>query len=177
MPFIGISRADQPDSSEQRDPPVSKQARGCGNARTHWLQHVPWERSGRLLLSALYPLADCIPFCIPSGTIFHGLAPTSKDAFRQLRNCQNFKPVRATQVLHHWGGSEWQKRNEALRDRLIETQVKRGNAAGSWKPTGDSGTKAGGRLYQTCLSIMTLEVYYRYLPLYQRDENETAHKR
>ena len=32
----------------------------------------------------------------------------------------------ATQVLHHWGGSEWQKWNEALRDRLIETQVKRG---------------------------------------------------
>jgi hypothetical protein len=83
----------------------------------------------------------------------------------------------ATQVLHHWGGSEWQKWNEALRDRLIETQVKKGDALGSWKPTGDSGAKVGGRLYETCLSIMTLEVYYRYLPLYQRDENETAHKR
>jgi hypothetical protein len=80
----------------------------------------------------------------------------------------------ATQVLHHWGGSEWQKWNEALRDRLIETQVKRGDAAGSWKPTGDRGAAAGGRLYQTCLSIMTLEVYYRYLPLYQQDENQTA---
>jgi hypothetical protein len=80
----------------------------------------------------------------------------------------------ATQVLHHWGGSEWQKWNEVLRDRLIETQVKRGDAAGSWKPTGDRGAAAGGRLYQTCLSIMTLEVYYRYLPLYQKDENETA---
>jgi hypothetical protein len=80
----------------------------------------------------------------------------------------------ATQVLHHWGGDEWKKWNEVLRDQLIETQVKRGDAAGSWKPTGDRGAPAGGRLYQTCLSVMTLEVYYRYLPLYQQDEKETA---
>ncbi|HEV8001456.1 MAG TPA: prenyltransferase/squalene oxidase repeat-containing protein [Planctomycetaceae bacterium] len=75
----------------------------------------------------------------------------------------------ATQVLHHWGGSEWKKWNQVLRDHLIETQVKDGDAAGSWKPTGDRGAGAGGRLYQTCLSVMTLEVYYRYLPLYQKE--------
>ncbi len=75
----------------------------------------------------------------------------------------------ATQVLHHWGGPEWKKWNEVLRDRLVETQVKRGDAAGSWKPTGDRGAGPGGRLYQTCLSVMTLEVYYRYLPLYQKE--------
>jgi hypothetical protein len=56
-----------------------------------------------------------------------------------------------------------------LRDHLIETQVKDGDAAGSWKPTGDRGAGPGGRLYQTCLSVMTLEVYYRYLPLYQKE--------
>jgi len=59
--------------------------------------------------------------------------------------------------------------NQVLRDHLIETQVKGGDAAGSWKPTGDRGAGAGGRLYQTCLSVMTLEVYYRYLPLYQKE--------
>ncbi|HEV8003308.1 MAG TPA: prenyltransferase/squalene oxidase repeat-containing protein [Planctomycetaceae bacterium] len=75
----------------------------------------------------------------------------------------------ATQVLHHWGGPEWRKWNEVLRDHLIESQVKEGDAAGSWKPTGDRGAAAGGRLYQTCLSVMTLEVYYRYLPLYQKE--------
>ena len=73
----------------------------------------------------------------------------------------------ATQVLHHWGGAEWDKWNSVLRDQLVKTQVKQGDATGSWKPTGDRGADAGGRLYQTCLSIMTLEVYYRYLPLYQ----------
>jgi hypothetical protein len=75
----------------------------------------------------------------------------------------------ATQVLHHWGGPEWKKWNEVLRDHLVETQVKKGDAAGSWKPTGDRGAGAGGRLYQTCLSVMTLEVYYRYLPLYRKE--------
>ncbi len=75
----------------------------------------------------------------------------------------------ATQVLHHWGGPEWKKWNEALRDQLIQSQARAGDAFGSWKPTGDRGAAAGGRLYQTCLSIMTLEVYYRYLPLYQKE--------
>ena len=79
----------------------------------------------------------------------------------------------ATQVLHHWGGTEWKKWNEVLREHLIESQAKEGDALGSWKPTGDSGAGPGGRLYQTCLSIMTLEVYYRYLPIYQR---ETANR-
>ena len=75
----------------------------------------------------------------------------------------------ATQVLHHWGGSDWTKWNEVLRDHLVDTQVKKGDAAGSWTPTGDRGAAMGGRLYQTCLSVMTLEVYYRYLPLYQSE--------
>lgn len=75
----------------------------------------------------------------------------------------------ATQVLHHWGGPEWKKWNEVLRDHLIQSQATAGDASGSWKPTGDRGADAGGRLYQTCLSIMTLEVYYRYLPLYQKE--------
>jgi hypothetical protein len=75
----------------------------------------------------------------------------------------------ATQVLHHWGGSDWTKWNDVLRDYLVDTQVKNGDASGSWKPTGDRGAAMGGRLYQTCLSVMTLEVYYRYLPLYQSE--------
>jgi hypothetical protein len=75
----------------------------------------------------------------------------------------------ATQVLHHWGGAEWRKWNGALRDHLVEIQVKKGDAAGSWDPAADRGAGPGGRLYQTCLSVMTLEVYYRYLPLYQQE--------
>ncbi len=79
----------------------------------------------------------------------------------------------ATQVLHHMGGDVWQTWNEKLRDQLIKKQEKgddpkRLHLKGSWSPTGDVHGGAGGRMMQTSLSVLTLEVYYRYLPLYQR---------
>ncbi len=72
----------------------------------------------------------------------------------------------ATQVLHHWGGPPWTSWNAVLRDKLVATQIQTGDAAGSWNPTGDH-SGSGGKLYQTCLCVMTLEVYYRYMPMYQ----------
>jgi hypothetical protein len=74
----------------------------------------------------------------------------------------------ATQALHHWGGKPWSKWNTVMRERLVKSQVQEGKGAGSWNPTGDHGSGPGGRLYQTTLSIMTLEVYYRYMPMYHR---------
>jgi hypothetical protein len=55
-----------------------------------------------------------------------------------------------------------------MRDALINAQAQLGDAAGSWPPDSSHGIAMGGRLYTTCLCIMTLEVYYRYLPIYQR---------
>ena len=73
----------------------------------------------------------------------------------------------ATQVMHHWGGDEWKKWNDVMRDRLVESQVKNGPLAGSWKPAGGHAS-VGGALMETCFAIMTLEVYYRHLPLYKK---------
>ncbi|MEX0728917.1 MAG: prenyltransferase/squalene oxidase repeat-containing protein, partial [Planctomycetaceae bacterium] len=72
----------------------------------------------------------------------------------------------ATQFMHHYGGPEWDKWNVKMRDWLVETQEKTGHAAGSWMPR-DRHARPGGRLYMTTMAIMTLEVYYRHLPLYQ----------
>ncbi len=72
----------------------------------------------------------------------------------------------ATQVMHHAGGATWPKWNLVMRDSLVQTQLKKGPEKGSWNVTDPHGG-SGGRLYQTCLSAMTLEVYYRHLPLYQ----------
>lgn len=74
----------------------------------------------------------------------------------------------AAQVLHHWGGPEWKRWNPRMRDLLVQTQIKEGHAAGSWDLADPHG-RMGGRLYMTTLAILTLEVYYRHLPLYQRD--------
>jgi hypothetical protein len=62
-----------------------------------------------------------------------------------------------------------------MRRILIETQEKTGCAAGSWdphKPEPEPFGNHGGRLMVTSLSCLTLEVYYRYLPLYQLDKVE-----
>jgi hypothetical protein len=80
----------------------------------------------------------------------------------------------ATQVLHHFGGVSWKKWNNKMRDMLIATQDKgmtprRQHQKGSWSPAGEQWGAPGGRLMFTSLSILTLEVYYRYLPLYRRD--------
>ncbi|MDA0587779.1 MAG: Hsp70 family protein [Planctomycetota bacterium] len=72
----------------------------------------------------------------------------------------------ATQVMHHWGGEEWDKWNEVMREQLVSTQVKKGHGAGSWDIADNHGA-SGGRLYMTCLATMTLEVYYRHLPIYE----------
>jgi hypothetical protein len=77
----------------------------------------------------------------------------------------------ATQVLHHWGGDLWKKWNAELREDLVRSQVTDGPAAGSWRPAGPH-SDVGGQLYQTTLSILTLEVYYRHLPIYQRLEQD-----
>ncbi len=77
----------------------------------------------------------------------------------------------ATQVMHHFGGEEWKTWNEKMREYLIKRQDGDQNSPnfGSWSPEGDQWGRAGGRLMMTSLNLLTLEVYYRYLPLYYRD--------
>jgi hypothetical protein len=85
----------------------------------------------------------------------------------------------ATQVLHHVGGEAWEAWNPKMRDLLISKQDKgntpnRKHLKGSWNPAGDVHGGAGGRLMITSLSVLTLEVYYRHLPLYRRDLGNKA---
>ena len=76
----------------------------------------------------------------------------------------------ATQVMHNFLGPEWDTWNRRMRRILIQTQERYGCGAGSWSPqypTSDAWGNRGGRLYMTSLSALTLEVYYRYLPLFR----------
>lgn len=88
-------------------------------------------------------------------------------------------PRRATEDLYYWyygtlamyhhGGPSWQRWNETVRELLINEQRKDGHAAGSWDPRTPWGD-FGGRVFSTALSTLTLEVYYRFLPMYRYDE-------
>lgn len=84
----------------------------------------------------------------------------------------------ATQVMHNIPGSDWDAWNRIMRKQLIESQVKSGCASGSWDPTADRWAKeGGGRIMETSLNCLTLEIYYRYLPLYQLGDKKPAAKK
>lgn len=72
----------------------------------------------------------------------------------------------ATLLIFHTRNELWPQWNQQMRDYLVKTQAKRGHEAGSWHFPGDRYGDVGGRLYTTCMATLTLEVYYRYLPLY-----------
>jgi len=71
----------------------------------------------------------------------------------------------ATQVLFHWAGPEWDTWNRKMRENLISNQERVGHQTGSWYFESQQ-SAAGGRLYNTAMATMILEVYYRFMPLY-----------
>lgn len=82
----------------------------------------------------------------------------------------------ATQVVHFFGGPDWEiKWNPLMRDMLIAKQVteKTPNARaadiGSWPKDNYFIGSECGKLGTTALCVLTLEVYYRHLPLYKRN--------
>jgi hypothetical protein len=73
--------------------------------------------------------------------------------------------------MHHFGGEAWKKWNNKMRDFLVKSQDGDSKSPnfGSWTSQGDSHGTSGGRLMTTSLNLLTLEVYYRHLPLYYRE--------
>jgi hypothetical protein len=100
---------------------------------------------------------------------------SSKEAVAYLLSFRNL-PTRQKLDLYYWyygtlamfqyGGAEWQQWNVRVRDLLVSEQVKEGEYAGSWEPR-DPWSGYGGRIYSTAIATLSLEVYYRYLPLYK----------
>ena len=64
------------------------------------------------------------------------------------------------------GEDIWQRWNAGLKKALLSTQRKGGDDDGSWDPAGPY-SERWGRVGQTALSCLCLEVYYRYLPMYR----------
>ena len=70
----------------------------------------------------------------------------------------------ATLALYQTQGPKWTSWNEALQRELLKRQRSDGHLAGSWDPDTVWGGY-GGRVYTTAMATLSLEVYYRYLPL------------
>lgn len=96
----------------------------------------------------------------------------------------------ATQVVHFYEGEDWKNWNEGpkgadgtrkngMRDWLVNSQVKKADdpaKLGSWDPEAGWFGSSCGRLGTTCMCLLTLEVYYRHLPLYKRGNDGQAVK-
>ena len=67
--------------------------------------------------------------------------------------------------LYQHQGPIWEEWNGKMRPILLKQQVKAGRHAGSWPANGIYG-KQGGRVVSTAMATLSLEVYYRYLPMY-----------
>ena len=105
-----------------------------------------------------------------------GLARDNPQSQEAIEFLMERLPSRRTEDIYYWyygtlavyqyGGPEWQAWNTGLREWLVTDQRTSGHAAGSWDPKPPWGPY-GGRVFSTALSSLCLEVYYRFLPLYQ----------
>ena len=72
-------------------------------------------------------------------------------------------------ALFQHQGPVWKMWNEQMKKVFLSTQVRKGGDAGSWPTTGQWTSKknGGGRVMSTAMATLSLEVYYRYLPMYR----------
>ena len=79
-------------------------------------------------------------------------------------------------VLWHAGHAQHERERVGTWDRkirniLVRTQVRNADqcANGSWDPAKDVWGRQGGRVMTTSLAVLTLETYYRFLPIFKSE--------
>jgi hypothetical protein len=82
----------------------------------------------------------------------------------------------ATLANFQMGGEHWKSWNKKLLLGILVPNQRQGgpmdgsanDVDGSWDPVGGGGVGTGGRVMSTALGALSLEVYYRYLPVYTK---------
>jgi len=87
----------------------------------------------------------------------------------------------ATQVFHFFDGPKWHSQwNPAMQKLLLTKQItekspgSKAGDIGSWPKDEHHIGNGCGKLGTTAMACLTLEVYYRHLPLYKRDNGGLA---
>jgi len=151
--------------------------RAAESGATAWLDRVTDGDSGGL--------ARYQPTKAPSETmtaeawvcrLFLGSGGRGPDGAEAASYLMAHRPDRGAYNIYYWyygtlamylhGGPDWPRWNVQVREELVRRQKTKGHQTGSWDPDESTDGSRGGRLYATALSALTLEVYYRYLPLY-----------
>jgi len=149
---------------------IGYNSRGSLSARTPDNQHFPREDTEAMTAAGLWARyfvdriegqtelvekqVALIQACPPKETAF------DPDGETYLGN-DVYYCYHATYAMFQKGAKAWKSWNRNMKKVALETQVKRGPAKGSWNPDGPWG-HVGGRVYQTALMALCLEVYFRY---------------
>jgi hypothetical protein len=124
-------------------------------------QYLGWgQRNPDLIKGAKFLLATSLP-------------PEKESVQKTRPRLALYTYYYATQVMHHMEGEFFDAWNPRMRDVLVATQNvdQSKHTYGSWDPEfADYGGHAG-RIYSTTLAVLTLEVYYRHMPLYRSSGN------
>jgi hypothetical protein len=102
---------------------------------------------------------------VPQLRIDEALETISNDLPREAR-VNLYYWYYATMAAYHSGGEPWKEWNDRLKQVLLNKQITSGMHQGSWPPD-CLWAGYGGRVYSTAMATMCLEVYYRYLPIYE----------
>jgi len=104
-----------------------------------------------------------------------GYAPTGDAMIETANYLRLHLPDNSDPNMYYWyygtlalfqhQGTAWEQWNRAMRKAMLSSQDSEGTRNGSWPPRGQWG-KQGGRIVETAMATLCLEVYYRYLPLY-----------
>jgi hypothetical protein len=111
------------------------------------------------------------PFCIGSANkiLADMMEPIPKnenwDLYRSYREYPTYAWYYGTLAMHQMGGRYFREWNERIRKVVPGTQQKTGCMRGSWPIWNHD--SINGRVVTTELGVLTLETYYRYLPVLQ----------
>jgi hypothetical protein len=99
------------------------------------------------------------------GEMLRGHANKMLEQLPSVKRKDFYRWYYATLAMFQMGGEYWKKWNEAMKESLLALQRKGECADGSWDAEGVSYGSHGGRVYSTAIGCLSLEIYYRYLPI------------
>ena len=88
-----------------------------------------------------------------------------KEAPKTFDDANMYQMYYATLAMFQMGGHYWKEWNKAMKKILCDNQCKGGCEDGSWYVKKPVWYNQIGRLFHTAVGCLSLEVYYRYLPI------------
>ena len=153
------------------------------DCRIGMLRYIKMASSGQHEMLAGYqphngpmpPMTAEIAFC----RMLLGQQFTEDEANEVCDFLGNQPPNRGESDIYYWyygslcmmqmQNDAWKNWNTQVRDTLIRMQHHVGNDSGYWE--GMRWGDRGGHVFTTAMATLTLEVYYRYMPLQQKTEH------